>query len=667
MSRSYRVRRLATPSGARRRVVARSTAAARYSFTRSVDRAEAPSTEYGMLQSEELAATPPLTAHPLIRHSAGGPPHARSRNDISRLSVPKSRCSRTFIPTPSTHCWTGSAPSRDLVARAKALGQDALAITDHGNLHGALQFYEEARANGIKPIIGLEGYVAPGSRFDRGAASRTPFHLTLLAQNETGYRNLLKLSTASHLEGFYYRPRVDRELLEQHNEGLIALSACPSGEVRTALKEEREPDAREALGWYSDVFRDRYYVELQEHGQEKFSPPQPAARLARARPRSAAGADQRLALHRRAEQEHRAHEVLLCIGTQLAPSTTRARLKPQRRHVLPALRGGDAHAVARRCQRPADNTCAHRRGRPTSNSRLRAARLLPDPGMSPSGMTARRVPAATSASKASERRYHASRPRSSWERLRYEFERRSPQTGFDEYMLIVRRPRAVRARAAASRWAYEAPPPPRSCSTALDVTDIEPTAAQRLVFERFLNPERHRACRMWTSTSPTTAARKSFATPPRSYGRDRVAQIVHLRDARRQGRHSRHRARPRDGLRARPTALRGMVPDSAQYRPRRRALHAGRRSCATRYDEEDASVQRAGRHRAPASRASSRHSSDACRRRRDHARTARQCRPAPARDLATAMPTSRLAAHDAVRHGRRSRSSKPPEGRLPRP
>ena len=115
----------------------------------------------------------------------------------------------------------------ELVARAQELGQQALAITDHGALYGAIELYQTANERGVKPIIGLEAYVAAGSRRERTSGDKSPYHLTLLAQNEAGYRNLLKLSTASHLEGFYYRPRVDRELLEQHNEGLIVLSGLP--------------------------------------------------------------------------------------------------------------------------------------------------------------------------------------------------------------------------------------------------------------------------------------------------------------------------------------------------------------------------------------------------------------------------------------------------------
>ncbi|MSQ31260.1 MAG: PHP domain-containing protein, partial [Dehalococcoidia bacterium] len=165
----------------------------------------------------------------------------------------------------------GLSKIEPLVERAQALGQTALAITDHGALYGAIEFYETAKKHGIKPIIGMEAYVAPGSRFDRDPKVRWPYHLTLLAQNETGYRNLLKLTSASHLEGFYYRPRLDRELLEAHSEGLIALSGCASGEFMTALRADDEAKARQVAGYYSAVFQGRYYLEVMEHGIQQFS------------------------------------------------------------------------------------------------------------------------------------------------------------------------------------------------------------------------------------------------------------------------------------------------------------------------------------------------------------------------------------------------------------
>jgi len=113
-----------------------------------------------------------------------------------------------------------------LMERVREMGQEAVAITDHGAMYGAIDFYKAARANGVKPIIGVEAYVAPGSRHSRNPGDNQPFHLTMLARNRTGYRNLLKLVTASHLEGYYYRPRMDRELLAAHSEGITVLSGC---------------------------------------------------------------------------------------------------------------------------------------------------------------------------------------------------------------------------------------------------------------------------------------------------------------------------------------------------------------------------------------------------------------------------------------------------------
>ncbi|MBV9356005.1 MAG: PHP domain-containing protein, partial [Chloroflexi bacterium] len=163
----------------------------------------------------------------------------------------------------------GLSPVPQLVAEAKRGGMRALALTDHGNLYGAIDFYAAARAAGIKPIIGLEAYVSPRGMVDKsGAQDRNYFHLVLLAKNRDGYQNLLKLVTRSHLEGYYYKPRLDRALLEEHAKGLIALSACYSGEPSRAILEGDPARAREAAGWYRDLFGEDYFLELQDHGLE---------------------------------------------------------------------------------------------------------------------------------------------------------------------------------------------------------------------------------------------------------------------------------------------------------------------------------------------------------------------------------------------------------------
>ncbi|MCH8109601.1 MAG: DNA polymerase III subunit alpha, partial [Chloroflexi bacterium] len=153
-----------------------------------------------------------------------------------------------------------------LVNRAKELGMDSLAITDHGGMYGVIDFYRLAKDAGVKPIIGCEMYVASGSRFAKNPNDKSPYHMTVLAQDARGYQNLLKLVTRSNIEGFYYKPRIDRELLEKHHEGLIILSGCPSGEVPKLIAQGRMDDAAASASWYRELFGDRYFLELMEHG-----------------------------------------------------------------------------------------------------------------------------------------------------------------------------------------------------------------------------------------------------------------------------------------------------------------------------------------------------------------------------------------------------------------
>ncbi len=168
----------------------------------------------------------------------------------------------------------GASSIDRLVSRTVELGMNSLAITDHGNLHGALEFYEAAKAAKINPIIGYEAYIAPGSRFQKDAGSQrdSSYHLTLLARDRVGFANLLKLATKAYLEGFYFKPRIDRELLEEYGEGLICLSGCLSGEFSRALvgssREQRESlaQAREVAGWFQKTFGDRYFIEIQDNG-----------------------------------------------------------------------------------------------------------------------------------------------------------------------------------------------------------------------------------------------------------------------------------------------------------------------------------------------------------------------------------------------------------------
>jgi DNA polymerase-3 subunit alpha len=167
----------------------------------------------------------------------------------------------------------GAGKIRDLLERAQALRMNALALTDHGNLYGAVKFYQQAKELSINPILGLEAYIAPGSRFQKEAAGtkEASYHLTLLAQNRTGFQNLIKLSSAAFLEGFYFRPRIDKELLEAHNQGLICLSGCISSEINRLILSGNESNlekARQVIAWFQKVFGNRYYIEIQNNGME---------------------------------------------------------------------------------------------------------------------------------------------------------------------------------------------------------------------------------------------------------------------------------------------------------------------------------------------------------------------------------------------------------------
>ena len=176
-------------------------------------------------------------------------------------------------PSPFTHLHVhteysmldGISRIPDLVAQTGDLGMDALAITDHGTFYGVVDFYSACKEAGIKPIIGCEVYVAHGSRLDKSGGERSPNHLVLLARDNIGYRNLMQLVTLSHVEGFHYRPRIDRELLEKHHQGLVALSGCASAELPRRIADGNMEDARAVALWYKELFGDGYFLELQQH------------------------------------------------------------------------------------------------------------------------------------------------------------------------------------------------------------------------------------------------------------------------------------------------------------------------------------------------------------------------------------------------------------------
>lgn len=196
-----------------------------------------------------------------------------------------------------------------LVARAAELGMPALAMTDHGVMFGTIPFYKTCRQHGIKPILGCELYVAPGSRLHKSGGEK-PYHLTVLAENAEGYRNLIKLVSLGHTEGFYYKPRVDLDLLNQHRRGLIVLSGCLGGEVASQFRAGREDEARRAIGRYREIFGpDNYFLELQDNGL----PDQAALNqwlLQQGLPMVATND-----VHYLRPQDARIQDVLVCIGT----------------------------------------------------------------------------------------------------------------------------------------------------------------------------------------------------------------------------------------------------------------------------------------------------------------------------------------------------------------
>jgi DNA polymerase-3 subunit alpha len=162
----------------------------------------------------------------------------------------------------------GACRITELVTQAKKHKMPALAITDHGVMYGVIQFYKEAIKQGIKPIIGCEMYLAPRSRFDKSSKNKeTPFHLILLVKNNEGYRNLIKLVTLSYLEGFYYKPRIDQEILKEYSSGLIALSACLKGEIPQYILQKDIKKAKEVALDFVKIFgEDNFYLELQKNG-----------------------------------------------------------------------------------------------------------------------------------------------------------------------------------------------------------------------------------------------------------------------------------------------------------------------------------------------------------------------------------------------------------------
>ncbi|HEV7299456.1 MAG TPA: DNA polymerase III subunit alpha [Tepidisphaeraceae bacterium] len=208
----------------------------------------------------------------------------------------------------------GACKTSKLAKRAKELGMDSLAITDHGNMFGVIEFYNDCRKEGIKPIIGMEAYIAPGARDDRsGNAGETAYHLLLLAENFEGYKNLIRLSSRAYREGFYYKPRIDKEILKEHSRGLIGTSACLGGEVASALLKRRDwKFAKEAAETYAKIFApDRFFIEVQKHIKEQDQVNPELVEVANKLGVGLVGTND---VHFLKKEDHHAHDVLCCIS-----------------------------------------------------------------------------------------------------------------------------------------------------------------------------------------------------------------------------------------------------------------------------------------------------------------------------------------------------------------
>lgn len=378
----------------------------------------------------------------------------------------------------------GAARLEKLVDRAKALKFPALALTDHGNLFGAVDFYTACSKAGVKPILGSELYVAPGSRFERSSQDggyEGASHCTVLARTAAGYANLMKLVSKAYLEGYYYKPRVDRELLAQHSDGLLVLSGCLNSEVSRMLSAGDAAKAQQTAGWYQEVFgKDYYFMEVQSHGlEQQVAVTEGTIKIARAIGAPLCGTNDSHYL----EAEHsRAHEALLCIQTGTTMSDpNRWKFSSNEFYVKSA---DEMRAVFKDLPEAYRNTLAVAE---RCNVDLQFGQFHLPNYQVPEGYTLDSY-LEHLAFEGLARRYGASPGDAIVERLRYELGVVS-KMGFSGYFLVVwdfisharRQGIAVgpgRGSSAGSLVAY-----------CLGITNVDPIR-YGLIFERFLNPER---------------------------------------------------------------------------------------------------------------------------------------------------------------------------------
>lgn len=402
-----------------------------------------------------------------------------------------------------------------LVDRVRELGMDSVALTDHGVMFGAMEFYFECRKKGVKPIIGMEAYVAPhGHRVKSGREDGQSYHLLLLARNAEGYRNLCRLHTVAALEGFYYKPRIDHQLLRDHARGLIGTSACLSGEIARAILASRPDEAEAIARLYREIFEEGcFFIELQDHGlPDDRRVNEELVRVARKLDLPLVATND---AHYLCKTSHKAHDVLLCIGTgALLSDRDRMRFDSEEFYVkspdeMKALFGEYPEAIEN-TERIAE-MCELELGQQRA--------LMPEPKLPP-GETSESY-----LRKLAEEglRDRVARPdEKAWERLRYELDVIAA-TGFQDYFLLVREFAqfsreqkimfGVRGSAAGSLVSY-----------CIGITDVNPLEYD-LTFERFLNPERVTMPDIDMDFEDTRRDEViRFVTE--SYGSERVAQII---------------------------------------------------------------------------------------------------------------------------------------------
>lgn len=409
----------------------------------------------------------------------------------------------------------GMSRMPELMDRAQELGFGAIALTDHGVLYGAIEFYEEARSRGIKPIIGCEVYVAARSRFDKEPKlDDRQYHLTLLAKDNQGYGNLVKLATQAQLEGFYYKPRVDHELLEQYHEGLICLSGCPSGEIPKALQDGNEEKARELALRYRDIFgAENFYVEIQDHGMDwEQEVTNKLVALARELDLPLVATNDG---HYTRREDAEAHDVLLCIQTNSnVNDANRMRMEPDEFH----LRSAD-EMWERFAHLPEALTNTAKIAEQCNVELALDQRILPHFEV-PAGHDARSY--LHELCTAGLETLYPEPDAKARERLEYELDVIGDM-GFSSYLLIAADfvnwakeqgiPTTVRGSAAGSLVCYTA-----------GITDIDPLH-YGLIFERFLNPSRYTMPDIDVDLMDVRRDEViSYVTE--KYGADHVAQII---------------------------------------------------------------------------------------------------------------------------------------------